>query len=77
MAVRYSGAQFRTLNNADVNGFTYQGVSKYLTADVRLRYRFDRQWSAAFGIDNLNNYQFWNFHPYPQRSYSAELKFDL
>ena len=32
---------------------------------------------AAFGIDNLNNYQYWNFHPYPQRSYSAELKFDL
>jgi iron complex outermembrane receptor protein len=29
------------------------------------------------GIDNLNNYQFWNFHPYPQRSYMAELKVSL
>jgi iron complex outermembrane receptor protein len=29
---------------------------------------------AAFGIDNLNNDKFWNFHPYPQRSYTAELK---
>ena len=75
--VRYSGPQFRTLNNADVNGSTYQGVSKYLTADLRIRYRIDRQWSAAFGIDNLNNDRYWNFHPYPQRSYSAELKFDL
>ncbi len=36
-----------------------------------------RQWSAAAGIDNLNNYAYWNFHPYPQRSYTAELKFDL
>ena len=75
--VRYSGPQFRTLNNADVNGTTYQGVSEYLTADLRIRYRIDRQWSAAFGIDNLNNDRYWNFHPYPQRSYSAELKFDL
>ncbi len=39
--------------------------------------RSSRQWSAAFGIDNPNNYEFWNFHPYPQRTYSAELRFDL
>lgn len=77
LGARYSGPQFRTLNNADVNGYTYQGVSKYATADLRVRYQFNRQWSAAVGIDNLNNYQYWNFHPYPQRSYSAELKFDL
>ncbi|MEO8298252.1 MAG: TonB-dependent receptor [Burkholderiales bacterium] len=77
LAARYSSNQFRTLNNADVNGYTYQGVSKYFTTDLRVRYQFDKQWSAAFGIDNLNNYKYWNFHPYPQRSYSAELRFDL
>lgn len=77
LGVRYSGQQFRTLNNADVNGYTYQGVSEYLTADVRVRYTVNKQWTASFGIDNINNYQYWNFHPYPQRSYSAELKFDL
>jgi iron complex outermembrane receptor protein len=77
IGARYSGPQFRTLNNADVNGFAYQGVSKYFTTDLRVRVKIDRQWSAALGIDNLNNYKFWNFHPYPQRSYSAELKFDL
>ena len=74
---RYSGTQYRTLNNADVNGSTYMGVSKYFTTDLRVRWQINRQWSAAVGIDNLNNYQYWNFHPYPQRSYSAELKFDL
>ena len=77
LAVRYSGPQYRTLNNADVNGFAYQGVSKFLTADLRVRWQIDRQWSAAFGVDNLNNDTYWNFHPYPQRSYAAELKFDL
>jgi iron complex outermembrane receptor protein len=74
---RYSGPQFRTLNNADVNGTTYQGVSEFFTTDVRVRYKAGKNWSASFGIDNLNNYQYWNFHPYPQRSYVAEVKFDL
>jgi iron complex outermembrane receptor protein len=77
LAARYSGKQYSTLDNSDINGFAYQGASKYFTADTRLRYRISRQWSMALGVDNLNNYQYWNFHPYPQRTYVAELKFDL
>ncbi|MBU0587077.1 MAG: TonB-dependent receptor [Gammaproteobacteria bacterium] len=77
LGARYSGDQYSTLNNADVNGFAYMGASRYFTTDLRVRYRIDRQWTAAFGIDNLNNYQYWNFHPYPQRSYMAELKLDI
>ena len=76
LAARYSGKQYSTLDNTDINGFAYQGASKYFTVDARLRYRIDKHWSAAFGIDNANNYKYWNFHPYPQRSYSAEVKFD-
>jgi iron complex outermembrane receptor protein len=77
LGARYSGNQFSTLNNEDTNGFAYQGSSKYFTTDLRVRTQLARQWTASFGIDNLNNYRYWNFHPYPQRSYSAELKFDL
>jgi iron complex outermembrane receptor protein len=74
---RYSGVQYRTLNNSDVYGYTYQGASEYFTTDLRIRYKVDKNWTAAFGIDNLNNYQYWNFHPYPQRNYTFELKWDL
>jgi len=74
---RYGSEQYGTLDNADRNGFAYQAFSKYFTTDLRALWRIDRQWSAAFGIDNLNNYQYWNFHPYPQRTYSAELRYDL
>ncbi len=74
---RYSGTQYGQLDNSDVNGYTYTAVSKFFTTDLRIHYKIDKQWSAAFGIDNLNNYKYWNFHPYPQRTYSAELKFDL
>jgi iron complex outermembrane receptor protein len=44
--------------------------------DVRLRYRFDKQWSAAIGIDNLGNEKYWAFHPCTQRTVIAELQFD-
>jgi len=42
-----------------------------------LRYRFDRNWCASVGIDNLNNKKYWAFHPYPQRTFLAELAYDL
>jgi iron complex outermembrane receptor protein len=77
VGVRYSGKQFGTLENSDPNGRTYMGVSDYLVADVRLRYRFNRQWTASVGIDNLNGEKYWAFHPYAQRTVSADLKFDL
>ncbi|VWX63355.1 TonB-dependent receptor [Burkholderiales bacterium 8X] len=77
VAGRYSGRQYSNLDNSDVNGFAYFGASKYFTVDLRVHYRFNRQVSAAFGIDNANNYPYWNFHPYPQRTYTAELRVDL
>jgi iron complex outermembrane recepter protein len=77
LGARYSGVQYTSLNNADTNGFAYQGASKFFTMDTRLRYQFDKITSMAFGIDNLNNYTYWNFHAYPQRTYHAELHVDL
>lgn len=77
VGVRYSGKQFGTLDNSDPNGATYMGVSDYLVADARLRYRFNRQWAASVGIDNLNGEKYWAFHPYAQRTVSADLRFDL
>jgi iron complex outermembrane receptor protein len=75
LGARYSSRQFSTLNNADVNGFAYTGASKYFTTDLRVRFQASKQVSVAAGIDNLNNYQYWNFHPYPQRTFFAQLKF--
>jgi iron complex outermembrane receptor protein len=76
LGVRYSGRQYGSLDNSDSNAFTYFGFSSFLVADLRIRYKLDKQWSAAIGIDNLNNKKYWAFHPYTQRSVVAELKFD-
>ncbi len=75
-AVRYSGRQFNTLDNSDRRGDTYTGTSPFLVADLRLRYRRDAHLSAALGIDNVNNATYWNFHPYNQRTWSMEARYD-
>ncbi len=40
-AARYSGQQYSTLDNSDVNGDAYFGASKYFTVDLRVRYQID------------------------------------
>ena len=77
VGARYSGRQFSQLDNSDVNGDAYTGVSQFFVVDARVQYRIAKQWTASLGIDNLNNQKYWNFHPYPQRTVLAELKFDI
>ncbi|MEO6280983.1 TonB-dependent receptor [Roseateles sp.] len=77
LGARYGSRQYGNLNNADFNGMAYQGFSRYVTTDVKLAWRITRQWSASLGVDNLNNAEYWNFHPYPGRTVLANLRFDL
>ncbi|HEV7855448.1 MAG TPA: TonB-dependent receptor, partial [Herminiimonas sp.] len=77
VGARYSGRQYGQLDNSDVNGDAYMGVSQFFVIDTRIQYRIAKQWTASLGIDNLNNQKYWNFHPYPQRTVLAELKFDI
>lgn len=77
LGIRYSGTQYGQLDNSDTNGFRYQGFSRFLVVDWRTRVQIDKHWSAAAGIDNLNNDRYWAFHPYPQRTLMTELKYDF
>ena len=45
--------------------------------DSRVVWEVSQTVTAAVGIDNLNNYKYWNFHPYPQRTYYASLRADF
>jgi len=77
LGVRYSGDQFSTLNNADINGFAYTAASRFTVLDLRARYAVQPKLVAALGIDNLTNTEYWNFHQYPGRTLVAELKYDF
>lgn len=74
LGVRYSGKQYSRLDNTDVNGNAYTGASPYLVLDARYRYRLAPKTVASLGVDNLTNRTYWNFHPYPQRTWVADLK---
>jgi iron complex outermembrane receptor protein len=76
LGARYSGLQYNQLDNTDVHGASYTGMSRFVVADVRLRYEA-AHWAAAVGADNLGNERYWAFHPYSRRSYSAELSVAL
>jgi iron complex outermembrane receptor protein len=76
VAVRYQGRMFGSIENWDGYANTYQGFDGFFVVDSRLRYKLDRNWTAAVGVDNLNNHKYFLFHPFPQRSLTAELKYN-
>lgn len=75
IAARYSSRVYATIDNSDVVTHTYQGFDPYFVVDARVSYRIDEHWSAAVGIDNLNNRKYFLFHPFPQRSAILELTY--
>jgi iron complex outermembrane receptor protein len=77
LGARYSARAWATVDNTDINPNTYQGFDHYFVVDVRVRYQIHKQLSAAIGIENLNNEKYFLFHPFPQRTVVAELKFAL
>ncbi len=76
LAARYSGRQFNTLDNTDINPSTYGGTSSFFVVDARVNYKLAKQYTASIGVDNLNNYKHYLAHPMPQRTFHAEVKFD-
>jgi len=74
---RYSSPQFSQLNNSDINAATYgSGGTAYFIVDLHAKYQITKQVSASAGIDNVNNQEVWLFHPFPSRTYFAELKYN-
>ena len=76
---RYASGAFVTLANIDFNHNNYgNSDSAYLFFDVKANYKFEKNWTATFGIDNLGSYKAYvNPNPYPQRTYFAGIKYDF
>ncbi len=76
-AARMTSRNYGTLDNSDSIGNTYQGFDKYFVVDVRALFHVTHRVDAAVGIDNLNNDKYFLFHPFPQRSFTAQLNWKL
>ena len=73
LAARFSGREYNTLDNSDINPNTYGGTSTYTVWDTKLTYRFTRWADASFGVNNLTDKRYYVFHPYPGRTFVGEL----
>lgn len=74
-AARYTSRLYGTLDNSDVIGNTYQGFYKYFVVDLRANVTVSERFNFAVGVDNVNNDKYILFHPFPQRSFTAEVKY--
>ncbi|CAN5503877.1 TonB-dependent receptor [soil metagenome] len=76
-AARYASRNYASLDNSDVVGNTYQGFYKYFVVDLRAAFRITDHYRFAIGVDNVNNDKYFLFHPFPQRSFHADLTVKL
>ncbi|MBW8753715.1 MAG: TonB-dependent receptor [Sphingomonadales bacterium] len=76
-AARLSSRNYATLDNSDVFADTYQGFDKFFVVDLRAAYKLNDHADVALGVDNLGNRRYFLFHPFPQRSVTAELHWKL
>lgn len=76
-AARYSSRLYGSLDNSDVNGNTYQGFYKFFVVDLRAQFQVAKNYTLGIGVDNVNNDKYFLFHPFPQRSFHADLTIKL
>jgi iron complex outermembrane receptor protein len=73
-SMRFQGKMYSTLDNTDVVAAVQGAFDPFVVFDVKARYQFMNALSAEFGIDNLTNFQYFEFHPFPGRTFIASLK---
>jgi len=76
-AARYSSRLYGTINNADFVGHTYQGFEGYFVADARAVYHLRPRIDVSAGVENLTDKRYFLFHPFPGRTFTAELHWHL
>lgn len=76
-AGRYASRLYGTLDNSDVIGNTYGGFYKYLVVDLRAEFEAGKHLTLGLGVNNVNDDRYFLFHPFPQRSFQADLRWRL
>lgn len=73
-AMRYSSKQYSTLDNTDTVPHVYQAFDGFTVVDLHAQYKLNEHAYANFGIDNVGDTKYTLFHPFPGRTYVAEVK---
>lgn len=74
VAARYPGRMYSTLDNTDTVSQVFGGFDKFFVVDTHVHYQVNNVITADAGIDNLFNEKYFEYHPFPTRTYVASLK---
>jgi iron complex outermembrane receptor protein len=77
LAGRYSGRQYSTLDNTDNTPHVFGAFDSFRVFDARVHYQINDHLAASIGVDNFTNEKYYLYHPFPQRTYVADLKLSL
>jgi len=77
LAARYQGRMWTVLSNNDIAHGVYQSFDRFFIVDTKIHYKYDDRWSFDFGVDNIGNYKYFLFHPFPQRTFVTAVKYEF
>ncbi|HBG50346.1 MAG TPA: hypothetical protein DDW89_00840, partial [Gammaproteobacteria bacterium] len=69
-----SGAQYGNLENTDTHR-SFGDSSEYVFLDAKLSYFPNANWTFSAGADNLTDYETYVYHPWPGRTFFANVKY--
>lgn len=76
-AMRFASRNYGNLDNSDTVGNTYTGFYRYTLVDLRAVFHVNDHADFAVGVDNLFNDKYFLYHPFPQRSFTAQMSWKL
>ena len=81
LMANYRGPQFANEDNSDNTSGVYGASDEYLLLNVKTQYKqplaHDMTATFSMGVDNLLNENYFDMHPYPQRTYFANVSLDI
>jgi iron complex outermembrane receptor protein len=75
-AMRWQDRIWRTVANNDIVHGIFGSSDRFFLVDIKAHYKYNERWSFDAGIDNVNNYKFALFHPFPQRTFVFSAKYE-
>jgi len=77
VAARYQGRMWTTQANNDIAHGVYQSFDRFFVVDTKIHYKWNDRFSFDFGVDNIGNYKYMLFHPFPQRTFYVAGKYEF
>ncbi|MGQ0529882.1 MAG: TonB-dependent receptor, partial [Panacagrimonas sp.] len=75
LAALHTGDNYAEIDNSDDGGCQRFGcASAFTTVDTRVGYTWRERYEFGVGVSNLTDEAYYEFHPYPQRTFVAEFR---